>query len=384
MDFNKVIDRKGTYCTQWDYIEDRFGKGNGGLLPFTISDMDFESPIEIIEALKKRVGHGIFGYSRWNNDEYKGAISNWYLKRSNATIEKEWIVYSPSVLYSISLLLELLIEKGDSVMMHTPRYDGFTKLVEHYNLYEVEMIEVGEGSYKTNLSVIEEGFKEGVKVFVLCNPQNPTGKVWSKQELKEIIDLCKRYGVYLISDEIHMDITRKEFTSVLNLDRSISMVVSSPSKTFNTPALGGSYVIIPQEKIKERFLKHTRNIDGVSTAAIFGVISTITAYNHCEYWVDELNKYISANLELVKRELDDYKGLKVFIPEATYLMWIDFKETGLEPNEFQRLLMEEGKVAIMSGELYGDRYKIRLNVGSSILKVREGIKGIKRALDAKK
>lgn len=382
MNFDKKVDRKGTYCTQWDYIEDRFGKGNGNLTPFTISDMDFESPKEIVEEITKRTSHGVFGYSRWNHSEYKGAITSWYDKRCKAKLEEEWVLYAPSVLYSISLLVEKIVGKGNKVMTHSLRYDGFTKLLEPYDLYEVDLVEKEKGKFYTNFETIENGFKEGVKAFLLCNPQNPTGKVWTREELTRLIDLCKKYNVYLISDEIHMDVTRREFTSVLNIDETISIVVSSPSKTFNIPTLGGSYAIIPQDDIRNKFLEHTKNIDGVSTAAIFGVLGTITAYNKCEYWLDGLNSYINESFEEVKRELDGYKGLEVYIPEATYLMWINFKETGVEPEMLKELLISEGKVAIMSGELYGDEYRIRLNVGCAREKLRLGIEGIKKALDA--
>ncbi len=384
MDFDKVVDRRGTYCTQWDYIEDRFGEGSGDLTPFTISDMDFESPKEIVEALAARVDHKVFGYSRWNHTEYKGAVKSWYGRRCGAEMEEKWVVYSPSVLYSVSLLLEMIVGKGGKVITHTPRYDGLTKLATPYELYEVELKEVEKGRFETDFERIEEGFREGAKAFLLCNPQNPTGKVWSREEVERLVNLCKRYGAYLISDEIHMDVTRREFTSVLNVDSSVSVVASSPSKTFNIPALGGSYAIIPQTELREKFVEHTRSIDGVSTASIFGVVGTIAAYNRCEYWVDDLNDYIHENLKSVDEELDGYRGLEVYIPEATYLMWIDFKKTGLEPEEFQKLLIERGRVAIMSGELYGDPYRIRLNVGCSREKLRRGIDGIKKALDIKK
>ncbi|GLI56773.1 aminotransferase [Propionigenium maris DSM 9537] len=384
MNFDKVVDRRGTYCTQWDYIEDRFGEGSGDLIPFTISDMDFESPKEIVEELATRVDHRVFGYSRWNHTEYKGSVRGWYGSRCGAEVEESWVAYSPSVLYSVSLLLEMILGKGGKLMTHTPRYDGLTKLVKPYELYEVELKEGEKGRFETDFERIEEGFREGAKAFLLCNPQNPTGKVWSRKELQRLVDLCKRYGAYLISDEIHMDVTRREFTSVLNVDTSVSIVASSPSKTFNIPALGGSYVIIPQRRIREEFVEHTRSIDGVSTASIFGVLGTIAAYNRCEYWLDGLNDYINENLREVAEELDGYRGLEVYIPEATYLMWIDFKGTGLEPEEFQKLLIERGRVAIMSGELYGDPYRIRLNVGCSREKLRRGIEGIKKALDTKK
>lgn len=381
MNFDKVIDRRGTYCTQWDYIEDRFGKGTKDLTPFSISDTDFKCPDEIIEAVLKRVKHGVFGYSRWNHDDFKNSIKEWYKTRYNTVIENEWIVYSPSVIYSIALLIEKLIGIGGNVMTHTPKYDGFTKVLSPFNVTEVKLIENSKGEYETNFIEIEEGFKKGVKVFLLCNPENPTGKIWKKDELRQLINLCNKYSVTLISDDIHMDIARKEVTPILKLDTKNCLIVSSASKTFNTPSLGGSYAIIPCEKIRKEFLYYTREIHAVSSPAILGVISTMTAYTKCSYWVDELNKYLTKNCEYVVKELNGFKGVKVSVPEATYLMWIDIKDTGIDPEVLKKAMVEIGKVAIMPGENYGDKYKIRLNVGCSLDKIKIGVQGIKKTID---
>jgi len=381
MNFNKVIDRRGTYSTQWDYIEDRFGEGTKNLTPFSISDMDLQSPKEIIKSLEKVLFHGIFGYSRWNHSEYKGAIKNWYLKRYKTVIEEEWIVYSPAVIYSISILLEELLKDGEKILTHTPRYDGFTKILNNYNVVDIELIEVFKGEYRTNFKKIEDEFKNGIKVFLLCNPENPVGKVWSKEELSKLVELCKEYNVYLISDDIHMDIARKDVTPIVKLREEKTVIASSASKSFNTPALGGSYVIIPDKDLREKFLYLVKEKHALGSPMIMGMLSTIAAYNECEYWLDDLNKHLTDNCEYVVKELDGYKGLKAYVPNGTYLMWIDFKETKINPKEFQTRLIEVGKVAIMSGETYGDSYKIRLNVGCSLEKVKIAVNGIKAALD---
>lgn len=381
MSFDKIINRRGTYCTQWDYIEDRFGKGTKDLTPFSISDTDFRSPQPILDALSKVISHGIFGYSRWNHEEYKGAIQYWYSKRYGTSIEKDWIVYSPNVIYSISVLLEKLITPGDKVVTHTPRYDGFSKILKPYTVMDIKLIENNSGEFSTDFQAIEKAFQEGGKVFLLCNPENPTGKIWKKDELEKLISLCKNYEVTLISDDIHMDIARKEVTPVLKLDCSRSIIVTSASKTFNTPALGGSYALIPMEDLRNKFLAHTKEVDSVGSPTIMGVVSTIAAYTQCENWVDQLNGYLTSNCQYVVQELNGFKGLKVKIPEATYLMWIDFKDTGISPDNFKKALIETGKVAIMSGDSYGDPYKLRLNVGCPKDKVILGVEGIKRALD---
>lgn len=382
MDFNKIINRKGTYCTQWDYIEDRFGKGSKDVIPFSISDMDFQSPNLIIEDLNKILQHGIFGYSRWNHNEFKDSIVNWYKKRYATDINNSWIAYSPAVIYSVSVLLELILkDKNMIVMTHTPCYDGFKKVLSPYNTIYIPLKENSLGNFETDFELIEERMKLGVKVFLLCNPENPTGKVWKEEELKVLINLCKKYGVIIISDDIHMDITRVNPTPILKLTQENAIIVSSASKTFNTPALGGSYCIIPDESIREKFILHLKEIDALNSPTIMGIVSTMSAYNKCEEWVKELNSYILKNCEYVFDNLHNYKKLKVYIPEGTYLMWIDFKDTGIPTKIFQDLLIKIGEVGIMSGEVYGDPYKLRLNVGCPISKVEIGVNGIKKALD---
>ncbi|MEG0237918.1 MalY/PatB family protein, partial [Cetobacterium sp.] len=342
MNFDEIINRKGTYCTQWDYIEDRFGPGTKDLTPFSISDTDFKCPQEILDAIVERTTHGIFGYSRWNHEDYKGAIKNWYKTRYSTEINSDWVVYSPNVIYSISMLLEELLGKNGKVMTHTPRYDGFTKILKPYDLFEVTLKEDENGEFHTDFSVIEEGFKNGVKAFLLCNPENPVGKVWKYEELKELIELCEKYDVVLISDDIHMDIARREVTPVLKIDTKRCLIVSSASKTFNTPALGGSYAIIPQDDIREKFVTHLKEVDSLSSPTIFGVLSTMVAYNSCGYWVDELNSYLTKNCEYVEKELNGFYGIKANIPEGTYLMWIDLKDCNIDMDRFKKALIEDG------------------------------------------
>lgn len=380
MDFDKIINRRGTFCTQWDYIEDRFGKGTKDITPFSISDTDFEVPKEIYDGLLNRLNHKIYGYSRWNILEFKESIEKWFFNRHNTNINKEWIVYSPSVLYSISLILRLY-SKNKKVMTHTPRYDGFTKLLSIYDTYYIELKEVEKGKFITDFDKIEEGFKEGVEIFLLCNPENPTGKVWTEEELIKIIKLCNKYNVLLISDDIHMDILRKKYTPILKLTTKNCVIFTSASKTFNTPALGGSYGIIPDEEIRKNFLLYLKELDSLSSPSILSVIATIKAYNECAYWVDELNKYILENCIYVKNELDSYKNLEVYIPDATYLMWIDFKNTKIDPDTFKKILVEKCKVGIMFGEVYGNPTKMRLNVGCPHKKLELAVEGIKKALD---
>lgn len=383
MIFDEVIDRKGTYSTQWDFIEDRFGPNTKDITPFSISDMDFRAPKEILDGIVKRTEHGIFGYSRWNHKDYKNAIVGWYEKRYGVEIEGDWVVYSPNVIYSISSLLKMLLKKDEAIMTHTPKYDGFTKILKNYEVVEIPLKEIEKGEFVTDFQLIESELKKGkVKIFILCNPENPTGKVWKESELERLVDLTKKYGVIIISDDIHMDIARKKVTPIVKISKENTIILNSPSKTFNIPALGGSYAIIPDISIRERFLDRLKNIDSLSSPTIFSVLSTIIAYTKCEYWVEELNSYLTKNCEYVVKELDGYKNIRAYIPEGTYLMWIDFGNCGINMERLKKALIEIGKVGIMSGETYGDKNRLRLNVGAPKEKVKIAVEAIKKSIDS--
>lgn len=386
MDFDKIIDRTNTYCTQWDFVEDRFGKKN--LLPFTISDMDFQSPKEIIENLVKRVNHGIFGYSRWNHSDYKNSIKNWYIKRFNFTIDENWITYSPNVIYSVAKIIELYSKENDNVLITTPAYDGFFKIIKNNNrnILSTSLL-LKNNNYYLDFKDFEEKCKIS-KIFLFCNPHNPTGKVWSYDEIKKIIDICKKYNVFVISDEIHMDIVYSGVhTPILKVDADYlnNMVIcTSASKTFNLPALGGSYTLIPNVSTRENFNHILKNVDSLSSASILSVISTIIAYNNCEYWLEELLQYTKNNIIFTKEYFTkNIPELSCEIPQGCYFVWISFKNLNISSEEFQNILINVGNLAIMPGLIYGEegRYFLRLNVACPRKKIEECLKKLKKCVD---
>ena len=386
MNFDEIKDRRGTYCTQWDYVKDRFGKE--GLLPFTISDMDLESPEEIAEALVKRINHKIFGYSRWNHDDFKNSIENWYKKRFSCEINKDWIVYSPSVIYAVSKFVEMKSEKGDGVLINTPGYDGFFKMIlgNERRIISSPLKNIN-GKYEIDFEYFEKKCREA-KIFLLCSPHNPVGKVWTEKELAKIIEICKKNNVFIISDEIHMDIVyNKKHIPIVSLGKDYLeniVLCTSASKTFNIPAFTGSYLFIPSEKNREDFLKILKERDALSSPSILAVIATMTAYNECEYWVDELIKYTENNIKFVKEYLEkNIPELFCEIPDGSYFAWIDFSKLGISSEEFQKYLIDIGEVAVMPGLTYGEegRYFLRLNVACSIKKVEDGLKRIKKTVD---
>lgn len=202
--FDEVNNRMGTYCTQWDFIQDRFGEKD--LLPFSISDTDFKAPQPVIDRLEKIIQSGVYGYTRWNHHDYKGSIASFLSRRHHIRVEEDWVIYSPSVLYSVSLLVRLLTQPKDKVVTFSPMYDSFMSVFDENNRERVDCpLDVIDGRFTINFDLLEEQLKEA-SLFLLCSPHNPTGRVWSAQEMTKMVSLCKKYNVKMVSDEIHSDI----------------------------------------------------------------------------------------------------------------------------------------------------------------------------------
>ena len=378
MFFDESINRKGTHCTQWDYVEDRFGEKN--LLPFTISDTDFKVPAAVEAALIKRMQHPVFGYTRWNHNEFKQAVCKWYSERFKSRIDSDWLVYSPSVMYSIKLLVTLLSNPGDGIIIQTPAYDAFYKMIkENKRKIVPNALIYDAGSYCMDFEDLTQLMAQPEnKVLLLCSPHNPTGRVWQKDELQRMIELARIHDVFIISDEIHMDIVRKgqRHQPIIDLLQKNVALVTSGSKTFNFPGLIYSYGIIPDSKLRDRFLNQLKEADGLSSTSIFGMTATIAAYDNESKWVDQLNDYLDDNIAYVIAYLQEYHPeLVVTKSEATYLMWIDCTALDLTMVELQQRMIRKGKVAIMSGEIYGNegRNFLRLNVGCSREKLIDGL-----------
>lgn len=382
--FDKIVDRKGSYCTQWDYIKDRFGVND--ILPFSISDTDFTVAEEILTDLQKTLNHKIFGYTRWNHDDFKNSIVSHYRKSFNSDISNDWIVYSPSVMYSVSVIIRLMSEKGDSIAVFDPMYDAFINVIEK-NERKIESIPLDRENLTIDFELLEKSVAKS-KIFLLCSPHNPTGKVFKKSELEKIVDICKKYNVFIISDEIHSDIIlwgNKHYpiTDFYN-DYTNMVIVNSASKTFNIPALGGSYAIIPINSLRELFLKQTRQMDFVNSAAIMGMIATMSAYNKADYYIEELVSYIESNMLILKKFIDEeIKCASFNLPQSTYLAWINIENSKLSREEIQKLLVEKGKVGIMAGEVYGKNGEgyLRMNIGCPKEKLIDGLNRFKYAFE---
>lgn len=384
--FETVTNRLGTFCTQWDYIEDRFGEKD--LLPFSVSDTDFSVPAEITDSLKKRLEHDIFGYTRWNHPTFKESVLHWYDKRFNSQLNSEWLVYSPSVIYSISQLINSQSQEGDGVLIQTPAYDAFYKTIKANNRQLIENpLRYENGQYEIDFDLLNQQLAlPTTKILLLCSPHNPTGRVWRQAELQQIIELCQVHRVFLISDDIHMDVLRQgqQHIPLTELSTTNMAICTSASKTFNIPGLIFSYVIIPDQQVRETFLNQLKEKDGLSSSSIFGMSATVAAYNHCNYWVDDLNDYIDSSFDLVNSYLAEHlPKITLVASQATYLAWLDVSQLAYSSDQLQQALITIGKVAIMPGATYGTNSEnfLRLNLGCSQTKLLDGLQRLKKAIN---
>ncbi len=384
-DFSKVVDRHGTWCTQWDYVADRFGSAD--LLPFTISDMDFATAPCILEALTQRLSHGVLGYSRWKNDEFLAAIQHWFLTRHNTKIDPQSLVYGPSVIYMVSELIRQWSSAGDAVVIHTPAYDAFYKAIEgNQRVVRAVELEKHKDSWYCDMAALENALsRPESKILLLCSPQNPTGKVWTHDELETMAELCHRHGVKVISDEIHMDMVWGDHPHIpwSNVARDSWALLTSGSKSFNIPALTGAYGIIEDAQSRNDYLSALKGRDGLSSPAVLALTAHIAAYQQGASWLDALRDYLASNLHYVARELNAaFPELNWQVPQSTYLAWIDLRPLNIDDQALQEALIHQQKVAIMPGYTYGEEGRgfVRLNAGCPRSKLEKGVQGLINAI----
>ncbi|OKK24359.1 transcriptional regulator [Streptomyces sp. CB02488] len=378
-DFDTVIDRRGTWCVQWDGVADRFGVD--GLLPFTISDMDFATAPEVLAALRARLDHGVFGYTDWQQDDFRSAIAHWYETRYDTTIDTGRLVYAPSVLSQLSQLLQMWTAEGEGVVVHTPTYDGFRKAITGLRR-ELRGVPLGDPD-----ALERELARADSKVLLVCSPHNPTGRVWTESELAEMASLAARHGVAVISDEIHADFVHGgrrhvPWTRVAGDGRWA--LITSASKSFNFPALSGSYGIVGRPDDRTEFLRRMETAEGLASPAVLSLTAHIAAYREGAAWLDAVRAYVTGNLEFVAERLNAaFPELEWEQPQAGYLAWIDLRKAGVEDEaELQRVLIERERVAVMPGSVYGAEGFVRLNVGCARSKVEAGVAALIRGVEA--
>ncbi|MEV8586663.1 MalY/PatB family protein [Streptomyces sp. NPDC051180] len=377
-DFDREIDRRGTSSVQWDGIADRFGVSD--LLPFTISDMDFASPPEVLDALRERVDHGVFGYTDWRLGGFREAIRHWYASRFATDIDTETLVYAPSVLSQLSQLLQMWTEPGDGVVVHTPTYDGFRKAVTGLGR-ELRGVPLGDPD-----ALERELARPDSRMLLLCSPHNPTGRVWTEEELAAFARLAERHGAAVVSDEIHADLTTDghrhiPWTRVAEPGRGHRWaLVTSGTKAFNFPALSGSYGLIGDPDERTAFIRRMETGEGLASPAVLSLTAHIAAYRQGAPWLDALRAYVAGTMSTVRERLaEGLPEVDWTPPQAGYLAWIDLRPLGIEEARLQEELVAVEKVAIMPGSVYGTPGHVRLNVGCPRDKAERGVDALVRA-----
>lgn len=385
INFDKEINRKGTASLKWDLTEERYGEKD--LLPMWVADMDFASPVEIVEALTKRASHPVYGYTSPTEAVYSSAI-NWMKNKHHWDIQKEWITFSAGVVSGFTTAILALSEPGDKVLIQTPVYTPFFDSVKSNDRVLVEnQLKYEDNTLKIDFELLERQLQDDVKLFLLCSPHNPGGIVWTKEDLQKIGELCVKYNVVIISDEIHADLCLPGFTHypIASLGEDISNVtvtLMAPSKTFNVAGIQASLIICENKKLQQKLnqKQHQLAFHGLNLFAL----EVITAsYDHCDYWLEETVQYIQKNVETVQKFIEEeLPHIKMVVPEASYLIWLDCRSLGLSDQELKQQLIQKGKIAVSPGVSYGKGGEgfIRLNVGCTHATVVEGLKRLKLAL----
>lgn len=381
-------DRLGTDCNKWDGCEEKFGDEN--LLPLWVADMDFEAPSCVKQALKKYVDFGVFGYYQIPNRYYEAFI-NWEKTYHDYDVKKEWIRFAPGVVPAFNWLIHILTNERDGVLITPPVYYPFKDAVVNNNrtLVESPLMRL-EDHYELDYEDFERKIKEqNVKLFIFCTPHNPVGRVWKRDEIVKVLDICKKYGVYVIADEIHQDIIMDGYQKVTaaatgNYDE-IMVTLTAATKTFNLAGCQNSIVVIPNESLRKRYDDYLTRLR-ITGGNAFGYIAVQSAYDGGRKWLDEMLNIIEENYHLMKSILEE-KLPKVWIPklEGTYLMWIDLGAY-VSADEIESVIQKDCGLAVdygswFGGEAYGTF--IRVNLATREENIRLAAEKIAEALEAK-
>lgn len=355
-DFDKVIDRYGTASYKWDQSAKLFGRED--ILPLWVADMDFEPPREVVEAIKARAAEGIYGYT-FRTDDYYTAVSGWLSRRHGWDIEKDWVTSSPGVVPALSLAVLAYTKPGDGVILQSPVYYPFYDVIRMNNRVVVDNpLILADGRYTMDYDLLEQQAKAGAKLLLLCSPHNPGGRVWTREELQRVADICLAHGVTVIADEIHQDLVFSghrhiPFASLSPEAAEISVTTIATSKTFNLAGLQAATVIIPG---RERRLIYNNLLKTLSIhmESFFGLTAVVASYTHGDAWLDQLLVYLEGNLQLlldyVEQHLPQVKAMK---PEGTYMVWLDCRAISQDPAVLKKLMFEQAGVAFSEGSVFG-------------------------------
>ncbi|MCX9115247.1 PatB family C-S lyase [Aeromonas veronii] len=372
--FDELADRISDKCRKWDMkvIESRFGPVPADSIPMWIADMDFKSPPAVARKFSEIISWGTFSYTHCIDDFYE-AVINFQARHHKVAVEREWITLSYGTVSTLHYTVQAFCQPGDSIIMNTPVYDPFAKAAERQGVKVVaNPLALNKGRYRIDLAKLEEQIiSHKPKIYFLCSPHNPSGRIWSQAELEAVADICLRQQVLMMVDEVHAEhIIHGEFVSFLALEERYCnnmMLMSSPNKAFNLGGLKTSYSIIPNPQIRNRFRARLEQ-NSITSPNVFGLWGIITAYNECDAWLAELNLYLRENYALLARYFrENLPDFQVMPMDASYLVWVNTKGSGMSASEVTRRWAVEAGVIIEDGSHYvsdGEEY-VRINIGTS-------------------
>ena len=350
-----------------------------------VADMDFKCPKEVIKEMNKRIKHGIFGYSQ-SNQEYFKSVYSWYKKNFNVILKEEWLIKTPGVVFALATAVKVLTKEKDYVLINNPVYYPFSEVVIDNNRKVISSNLVLEnGKYHINFDDMEKKIKKyKIKLYLLCSPHNPVGRVWKKEELDKIIEICKRNKVFIVSDEIHSDFiwNGKHRCLLKYKDYLDNMIVcTAPSKTFNLAGLQVSNIFIPNKKVRDDFQNEIWKT-GYSLINTMGIVACKAAYDSGYSWLENLRKYLKDNIDFVDNFLKErLPKVKLIYPEGTYLLWLDFRELKLTDEEINKIMLNDAKLWLDSGAMFGKTGKgfQRLNIALPRKKLKWALEQMERA-----
>ena len=361
--FDKIINRKGTNCLKYDYAVER-GKP-ADVLPLWVADMDFTVSEEITKSLHAAVDHGIYGYTQ-PKDAYYNAITNWMEKNHNWKTKREWIMKTPGVVFALGAAVKAFTKPGDAVLIQNPVYYPFTniirdndrRVIDNTLVYEKRVTE-GKSQYSIDYEDFERKIvQENIKLFILCNPHNPVGRVWNREELQYLGEICLRHHVIVVSDEIHNDFVYPGFehTVFANVDPrfpEFTVTCTAPSKTFNLAGLQISNIFISNETLREAFQKEIDKT-GYDEPNALGAVACEAAYRGGQEWLDQLRAYLLENLNFLRAYLQEkIPQIHLVEPEGTYLVWLDCSELGISGKELDQFIVEKAGLWLDGGAMFG-------------------------------
>ena len=379
-DFDTPVTRRGTGCYKWDETPE------DGVIPMWVADMDFKTSPAIIDALHRRVEHGVYGYTLVP-DSYYDAVISWFKRRHQWTIDRSWIQYTSGVVPALSVIVKAFTEPGDKVIVQTPVYNCFFSSIRNNGCEVVCSPLISHSSsltYEMDFADLEEkASDERAKLLILCNPHNPAGRVWSREELARVYNICKEHGVIVVSDEIHNELTYRgnRYVPYGTVDEGLenAIVCTSPSKSFNTAGLQIANIICSKAEWREK-IDRAINQNEVCDVNPFGVVALQAAYNESEEWLDQLCEYIYSNYEALSDFFAEHLPQLAVSPlEGTYLVWVDISATHISADELTERLLKEGRVQVNSGTMYDPacgQHFIRINIACPRSQMMEGLRRI--------